>query len=134
MVENEPRITGKRYFGKGLQGDEGARNAKAVIKKFMSLAGAFVASDAIPFIEWMDLGGHLRSMKCVAEQLDSFVEGWVEEHVEKLKSDPNSRQDFVDVMLSLLKDTSMFGHTRETVIKATVMVCFIIFYTFSSKS
>ncbi|KAJ9697333.1 hypothetical protein PVL29_009230 [Vitis rotundifolia] len=114
-------VAGKRYFGNGVHGNEEARHAIAVIKKFMFLTGVFVASDAIPFVEWMDLQGHLGSMKRVAEQLDPFVEGWVEEHVTKLKSDPSSRQDFIDLMLSVLKDNSMFGHTRETVIKATVM-------------
>ncbi|XP_034690478.1 cytochrome P450 CYP82D47-like [Vitis riparia] len=112
-------VAGKRYVGNGVHGNEEARHAIAVIKKFMSLTGAFVASDVIPFVEWMDLQGHLGSMKRVAEQLDPFVEGWVEEHVTKLKSDPGSRQDFIDVMLSVLKDNSIFGHTRETVIKAT---------------
>ncbi|KAJ9697336.1 hypothetical protein PVL29_009233 [Vitis rotundifolia] len=114
-------VAGKRYFNNGLHGNEEARHAIAAIKKFMSLTGAVVASDVIPFVEWMDLQGHLGSMRRVAEQLDPFVEGWVEEHVTKLKSDPSSRQDFIDVMLSVLKDNSMFGHTRETVIKATVM-------------
>ncbi|WJZ91164.1 hypothetical protein VitviT2T_010263 [Vitis vinifera] len=118
-------VAGKRYFGNGVHGNEEARHAIAVIKKFIFLTGVFVASDAIPFVEWMDLQGHLGSMKRVAEQLDPFVEGWVEEHVTKLKSDPSSRQDFIDVMLSVLKDNSMFGHRRETVIKATVMTLIV---------
>ena len=118
-------VAGKRYFGNGLEGnEEEIRRVKAVFKEFMSLIGAFVASDAIPFVEWLDLEGHLGSMKRVAEEMDGFVEGWVEEHVMRLKNDPNSsRKDFIDVMLSLLKDNSIFGHARETVIKATVMVC-----------
>lgn len=124
-------VAGKRYFGNRIDRDEETRHAMAVIKKFMSLLGVFVPSDAIPFIEWMDLLGHLRSMKRTAKDLDALVEGWVEEHVVRLKNDPSSRQDFTDVLLSVVKDDSTFRHTRKTVIKATIMV--LMFLTLSTQ-
>ena len=69
-------IAGKRYFNDVVHGGEEARSAIAAIKKFMSLSGAFVASDVIPFLEWVDLQGHLSSMKLVAKELDSLIESW----------------------------------------------------------
>lgn len=63
-------------------------------------------------------------MERAAWQLGTCVQDWVEEHVLKLKSDPCSREDFIDVMLPLLKDDSVFGRTRESVIKATVVLFF----------
>ncbi|CBI36489.3 unnamed protein product, partial [Vitis vinifera] len=99
--------------------------AIATIQKLLFLTGAFVLSDAIPGVEWMDSQGYLGSMKQVAKEVDSLVGGWVEEHEMRLNSEGNKRQDFIDVMLSVLEDTSMFGHSRETVIKATIMILIV---------
>ena len=122
-------VAGKRYFVNGVHANEEARHVIAGFRQFVHLLEARVPSDVLPFLEWVDLDGYLKSMKHVAELLDTSVQGWVEEHVMKLKSDPSSRQDFIDVMLSILKDDSVFGHTRETVIKATVVV-YIYIYIF----
>ena len=80
-------------------------------------------SEAIPDVEWMNSQGYLGSMKRVAKEVDSLVGGWVEEHEMRLNSEGNKREDFIYVILSVLEDTSMFGHSKETVIKATIMVC-----------
>ena len=45
----------------------------------------YVACDFITNLDWMDIGGHLKAMKQVAEDLDSFLEKWLDEHVEKEK-------------------------------------------------
>ena len=119
-------IAGKRYFNDVVHGGEEARSAIAAIKKFMSLSGAFVASDVIPFLEWVDLQGHLSSMKLVAKELDSLIESWVEEHRGRLNREASSRLDLIDVMLTMLKGASLFHYSRETIIKATVVVCFFI--------
>ena len=121
-------VAGKRYFNNVVHGGEEAGSATAVIKKLVPLAGAFVASDVIPFLEWVDLQGHLSSMKQVAKEMDSVLESWVEEHTGRLNTEASSRQDFVDIMLTKLKDASLFGYSRETIIKATVMVCFFYIY------
>ncbi|CBI36493.3 unnamed protein product, partial [Vitis vinifera] len=118
-------IAGKKYFNTSGHGNEEARRAIATIQEFLSLAGAFVLSDAIPGVEWMDSQGYLGSMKRVAKEVDSLVGGWVEEHEMRLNSEGSKRQDLIDVMLSVLEDTSMFGHSRETVIKATVMTLMV---------
>ena len=111
-----------------MHGGEEAGSAIAAIKKLVPLAGAFVASDLIPFLEWVDLQGHLSSMKQVAKEMDSVLESWVEEHTGRLNTEASSRQDFIDIMLTKLKDASLFGYSRETIIKATVMVCFFYIY------
>ncbi|KAJ6302173.1 hypothetical protein OIU77_016293 [Salix suchowensis] len=66
-------------------------------------------------------------MKRLSRELDSLMESWIQEHkLKRLEStDENTSKmegdDFIDVMLSLLDD-SMFGYSRETIIKATAMV------------
>ncbi|KAJ4956772.1 hypothetical protein NE237_013555 [Protea cynaroides] len=59
--------------------DEGQRFRKA-FSEFAHLAGVFVPSDALPFLKWLDLGGYLGVMKCVANELDSLITNWLEEH------------------------------------------------------
>ena len=123
-------VAGKRYFDNAVHGNVEERAAILATKKFLSLSGAFVPSDVIPFLERLDLQGYLGSMKGVAEELDALVGGWVEEHAMRLENDPQITHDFIDVLLSELQDTSIFGHDRQTVIKATIVVCFLPFVFF----
>ncbi|XP_035541246.1 methyltetrahydroprotoberberine 14-monooxygenase-like [Juglans regia] len=71
-----------------------------------------------------NMQGQVKSMKRVAGELDSLIGSWVEEHTaRRLKSDEqNHKPDFIDVMISLIEEDSMFGHTRETIVKATAML------------
>ena len=70
-------------------------------------------------------------MKLVAKEMDSLIESWVKEHTGRLNSEASSSQDFIDIMLTKLKDDSLFGYSRETIIKATVLVrSFISIYLF----
>lgn len=99
---------------------------KEAIRKALYLSGIFVVSDSIPWLEWMDIGGHVKAMKQTSKEIDAVLGRWVEEHVQKGKeSDDTStgEADFMDVMLSVLaEDTLMSGHKRDTIIKATTMV------------
>ena len=117
-------IVGERCFSNVVDGSEEAGSTIAIIKKLVVLAGAFVASDAIPFLEFLDLQGRLSSMKFAAKEMDSVLKNWVEEHKGSLKKEASSRQDFIYIMLRKLQDASLFGYSRDTVIKATVLVCF----------
>ncbi|KAG6680588.1 hypothetical protein I3843_13G041300 [Carya illinoinensis] len=113
-------IARKRYFGS---------TNKENISEFMYLAGAPNMFDLIPFLRWIDLKGQVKSMKRVAGELDSLIGSWVEEHTARreLKTDEQSHEpDFIDVMLSLIEEDSMFGYPRETIIKATAMACIML--------
>ena len=111
-------------------GTEEARSAIAAINKLIHLLGATVASDVIPFLEWVDLKGHLSSMKHVSKELDSLLQSWVDEHIGRLNSEASRRRDFIDVMLTKLKDASLFGYSRQTIIKATILVHIVFFFFF----
>ncbi|CAH1447154.1 unnamed protein product [Lactuca virosa] len=68
--------------------------------------------------------GYVKAMKQVAKEVDEVIGKWLDEHVQKRKEyDGEKEADFMDVMLSTLsKDAEMYGHGRETIIKATTMV------------
>lgn len=124
-------IAGKRYFSstEAEKEDEGKRIGK-LMKEFMYISGVFVPSDVIPFLGWMNnFLGSVKTMKRLSRELDSLMESWIQEHkLKRLESTENTNKmedgDFIDVMLSLLDD-SMFGYSRETIIKATAMTLII---------
>ncbi|KAL3616318.1 hypothetical protein CASFOL_039708 [Castilleja foliolosa] len=114
-------ITGKRYTD-GTESVEKGRSFREVVKEFMFISGQFVVSDSIPFgpLRWIDYQGHIKSMKRISEELSIISEKWIDQHIGKAES--RDEQDFIDVMLSAIDDKlTSFGHSRETIIKATIL-------------
>ncbi|KAL8225027.1 hypothetical protein R6Q57_017584 [Mikania cordata] len=103
-------------------------HVKQAITRDLYVGGVFVVSDFFSCLEWMDIGGHVKAMKQVAKEVDSVIEKWLDEHIEKRKleqaDDVHENIDFMDLMLSTTfpKEVEMSGHDRQTVIKATTMV------------
>ncbi|KAL4558551.1 hypothetical protein LXL04_036752 [Taraxacum kok-saghyz] len=118
-------LAGKRFSDGGNDED---LQVKEAIKKGLYLSGVFVVSDLIPNLEWMDIGGHVKAMKEASKELDGVLGKWLDEHVEKKNDydgdiDIDKDSDFMDVMLSnLSKDAEMYGHGRDTIIKATTLI------------
>lgn len=128
-------IAGKRYFGKlqDVDDHEDAQRVVKLVKDFMEISGEFVPSDLIPLLGWFNFEGKvLKSMKKIAKDLDCLVGSWVEEHKKKERnreSSESEKQDFIDFMLSVIEeeDSTLGGHTRDSIIKANVLVCIFFF-------
>ncbi|XP_031407329.1 xanthotoxin 5-hydroxylase CYP82C4-like isoform X2 [Punica granatum] len=128
-------IARKRYFGSragGLSVERDAAHAKRVIKEFVRMSGFPAISDLIPYTGWTDFVGPVRSMKRIAKEFDSIVGSWVEEHEQRrsvINGERNSQRkkdlDFIDVMISVIEDNSMLGFSKETIIKATVVILIV---------
>ncbi|XP_038704081.1 xanthotoxin 5-hydroxylase CYP82C4-like [Tripterygium wilfordii] len=120
-------VAGKRYFGASAACDDGeARRCQKAISQFFHLIGIFVVADALPLLGWLDLRGHEKAMKKTAKELDSILEGWLEEHRQrKLYGgfQDQGEQDFIDVMLSLQDEglLSNFQYDASTSIKSTCL-------------
>ncbi|XVF15665.1 hypothetical protein REPUB_Repub09cG0174100 [Reevesia pubescens] len=120
-------VVGKRYYGATADSaDEGdARQMQKSIKEYFHLFGAFVLSDAIPFLGRLDIGGYKKAMKRIAEELDVFVQGWLDEHKQKrqLGGGRKEDQDFMDVMLTVTEDAKLSGFDvdADTITKATCL-------------
>ncbi|KAE8735865.1 Detected protein of confused Function [Hibiscus syriacus] len=119
-------VVGKRYYGDTANSNEGeARQCQKSIKEYFHLFGTFILSDAIPFLWWLDLGGHKKSMKRVAKELDVFVQTWLDEHKQKRVSvgERKEDQDFMDVMLTITEDAKLNGFDvdADTITKATCL-------------
>ncbi|XP_065638856.1 dimethylnonatriene synthase [Quercus suber] len=119
-------IVGKRFSIVGERNSEASRFHSA-IKDSLYLSGVFVLSNAIPYLEWMDYKGYLGSMKRTAKELDSVLDIWLDEHLQKqLEQKSNGESDFMDLMLSSLdEDAVISGHTRDVIVKATALVLII---------
>lgn len=100
-------------------------NFKESIKKALFLGGTFVFSDAIPSLEWMDIGGHIKAMKQTYREVESVLDSWLKQHIQKRKDSHSTGEqyDFFDVMLSTLPEETMeSGHDRNAIIKATALI------------
>ncbi|KAJ7950308.1 Cytochrome P450 [Quillaja saponaria] len=116
-------IVGKRFDEDGKDGDDVWRKA---MRNFFELSGAFTLSDVLPYLRWLDLGGHEKAMKKTARELDQVVDVWLEEHKQKRNNGKgHEHNDFMDVILSLLDDAEGLQsstYDADTIIKSTCLV------------
>ncbi|CAK7338689.1 unnamed protein product [Dovyalis caffra] len=122
-------VAGKRYYGSAVGDDDKikAQQWQKAVRKFFEYLGIFVVRDALPFLGWLDIGGHEKAMKRTAKEMDSILGEWLEEHKRKRLSGEadQAEQDFMDVMLSVLQGTDLGGYDADTVNKATSLVSLI---------
>uniref|UniRef100_A0A7N2KSE1 Cytochrome P450 n=1 Tax=Quercus lobata TaxID=97700 RepID=A0A7N2KSE1_QUELO len=125
-------VAGKRYTGSSAASDSGeAKRCQNTINQFFHLMGIFVISDALPFLDWLDLRGHEKAMKKNTKEMDSILGGWLEEHRQRRVSGEvkaNGEQDFIDVMLSLQEEGQLatFQYDADTSIKSTCLVYMVV--------
>ncbi|KAK4771013.1 hypothetical protein SAY87_031545 [Trapa incisa] len=123
------RMIAGRRFTDEVEGD--AEKGKQALKVFLDHIGMFVVSDGLPFLRWLDLGGYERAMKRTAVEADRVVQRWLEEHKRRRRKiniedaqggTSYEQQDFMDVMLSILKDDEgIESYDANTVIKASCL-------------
>ncbi|RVX15182.1 Cytochrome P450 82A3 [Vitis vinifera] len=117
-------VAGKRYFGyTGESQEKETQRCQKSIREFFRLLGLFVVSDALPFLGWLDVGGHLKATKETAKEMDGIAQEWLEEHRRRKDSgEANGNQDLMDVMLSILAGTDPTGYDADTINKATSLI------------
>lgn len=135
-------VAGKRCFGVAADGDEEeGRRCQKALRNFFHYVGLFLPADAIPFLRWLDLGGHEKAMKETFKEMDGVISGWLEEHRRRREPGGGYKgdQDFMDIMLSTLEGTGLAGYDADTVNKATCLVrimhcLFFLAYLFAHVS
>lgn len=117
----------RMVFGNRFSTGEGNRDQfKKSVRLFSQLLGAFVPSDAIPGLRWLDLGGYEKKMKKIGKELDVILEGWLEEHKTKMDSIDHESKDqvFMATLLSRVKEElneDLYGFSVDTIVKATCL-------------
>ncbi|MQM15847.1 hypothetical protein Taro_048801 [Colocasia esculenta] len=100
------------------------RRFQQAFTELLYLMGMFVPSDAVPWLEWLDLQGYIKAMKRTSKELEAVLITWIEEHRQKKRDesgDTEGEQDFIDVMLSSLWGVDLSGFDPDTAIKAIVL-------------
>ncbi|KAI3785521.1 hypothetical protein L1987_44640 [Smallanthus sonchifolius] len=117
-------VAGKRYSGAtNGEEDEEMKRSREVMREFFHFLGLFVVADALPFLGWLDLGGHEKAMRRVALEIDSMAGKWLHEHRSKRNSkEAVEQKDFIDVMISAVETQGLTEYDSDTVIKSTAMV------------
>ncbi|CAK7351393.1 unnamed protein product [Dovyalis caffra] len=122
-------IVGKSVGYATTNGDEeeSTESLKKQFREFFHCTGAFLVSDALPFLRFLDMRGPVRTMKKIAKDLDHVVEGWLEEHRQKkLNGDQviKGEEDFMDLMLSIVDEAeaAQLGRDSDTITKATCLL------------
>ncbi|KAF3774996.1 Cytochrome P450 77A2 [Nymphaea thermarum] len=104
-------VAGKRYFDLDGEGKEFSE----ALDEFGNLVGTFTVSDAIPWLRWLDVGGHFKAMKRVHLKMDESTAG-------RSPVAP-AGIDLIDVLIKELDDGHLSeNHQTDAIIKATAMV------------
>ncbi|PHT25577.1 hypothetical protein CQW23_34799 [Capsicum baccatum] len=70
------KIVMKILFGVQYKGDddEEKRRAQKATRRSFELLGAFVVADFLPYLRWLDIGGHEKALKETAKEIDCLGE------------------------------------------------------------
>ncbi|CAN6543245.1 unnamed protein product [Malus baccata var. baccata] len=108
---------------------QGCYLIRKTFSEFLRLSGTSVISDSIPFLRWLDLGGHERAMKKIAKELEVVFKGWLEEHKHKRKVSGRlmgDELDFMDVMLSILGNNELTTSYDADTINISTSLAFLL--------
>ncbi|GKB54853.1 cytochrome P450 CYP82D47-like protein [Tanacetum coccineum] len=123
-------IVGRIIFGDCFSPIEQNDQFKKDIRRFNELLGAFIPSDVIPGLRWLDLGGYEKMMKKTAKDMDVVIDGWLAEH-KKMDSaqhvDGCKDQAFIATLLCHVKEKvkeDLYGFSIDAIVKATCLAIF----------
>ncbi|KAL9239176.1 hypothetical protein vseg_013521 [Gypsophila vaccaria] len=120
-------------FGRKYNGEEDGAKFKELLKEFVELLGTFTVGNFIPWLAWIDrLNGLDKKVSKLATEFDQFLEGIVQEHVDRLTTDGDGEvtdkadrvNDFVDVLLKVQMDNTVGFPIDRDSIKALILDMF----------
>ncbi|MCD7449151.1 hypothetical protein HAX54_049514 [Datura stramonium] len=101
------------------------------------LFGVQYTADLLPYLRWLDIGGHEKAMKETAKEMESIVEDWLAEHRRKRELRGNKcgdEKDFMDVMLSICEDKDLPGYAVGVDTTSITLTWTLSFPTMARKS
>ncbi|XP_023764429.2 cytochrome P450 CYP82D47 [Lactuca sativa] len=116
-------VVGKRCTeAKNVEEENDMNNYGKVFREFFHFLGLFVVGDALPFLGWLDLGGHVKAMKRVAKEIDCITGKWLDEHRRKRGCvEVIEDKDYMDVMISAVETGGLTDYDADAVIKSTCL-------------
>ena len=102
------------------------------LRIFVELLGCFDVGNYIPWLAWVNRFNGLDSkVEKAVKQIDGFLEGVIEEHINKRKGEAESDytsearcQDFVDILIEINEEKTMGFALERDAMKAIILVNF----------
>ncbi|XP_031098863.1 cytochrome P450 CYP82D47-like [Ipomoea triloba] len=120
-------VTMQTLFGQQYE-EEGSRTVVRTASRLFNLLGVPVVGDYLPWLRWVDIGGHEKTLKETAKKMDSIVEGWLQEHKRKRNTKSKEEEDFMDGLINSFhgddgdhKDDIPKDFDADTIVKSTCM-------------
>ncbi|XP_012568449.1 cytochrome P450 CYP736A12-like [Cicer arietinum] len=92
---------------------------KKLIQEALALIGSFNMADYVPWLGAFDLQGLTRACKRVSKSLDEVLEVIITEHEQATKIDKTHREDFVNILLSIMHQPIEFENEHNLIIDRT---------------
>nr|GLL33636.1 cytochrome P450 CYP82D47-like [Ipomoea trifida] len=80
----------------GQRPEEERRQTVVTVKRLYDLLGASALGDFVPWLRWLDIGGHEKAMKETAKEMDTIMESWLQDHKTKRNTKSKEEDDFMD--------------------------------------
>ncbi|KAF5933368.1 hypothetical protein HYC85_029539 [Camellia sinensis] len=118
-------------LGRKYGGTKGGRRFKELLVMVGELLGAFNVGDYIPWLAWMNrINGLDAKVESVFKEVDEFLEGVVEEHVDRRQREGSdsvhigseSKHDFVDLLLQIQQENTAGPPIHRDTIKALILI------------
>lgn len=111
---------GKKYDGGGHYGAGGFHG---MLHETQNLLGGFCVADFFPWMDWFNKFNGLETrLEKNFRELDKFYDKVIEEHLDPKRPKPE-REDLVDVLLRVQKDSSQAIALNNEQIKGVITVC-----------
>lgn len=117
-------MTGKRFS----EEDEGEKEKissefRELVVEILELSAADNPADFLPALRWYDYKGYIKRAKRVGEKMDSFLQGFLDEHRAN-----RGRMEFKNTMIAHLLDSQEKEphYYNDVTIKGLILVCFYI--------
>ncbi|CAL5444672.1 unnamed protein product [Camellia sinensis] len=120
-------------LGRKYSGTTGGKNFKELLATLGELIGVFNVGDYIPWLVWMNrINGLDAKVEKYSKEMDEFLEGVVEEHVDRRKRDDSysvnigneNKHDFVDLLLQIQLENTSGSLVHRDTIKALILDMF----------
>ncbi|KAF5933370.1 hypothetical protein HYC85_029541 [Camellia sinensis] len=122
-------------LGRKYSGTKGGRRFKELLATLTELVGVFNVGDYIPWLVWMNrINGLDAKVENISKEMDEFLEGVVEEHVDRSKRDDSysvnigneNKHDFVDLLLQIQRENASGSIVHRDTIKALILSIFAV--------
>lgn len=118
-------ISGKRYYGKEIDGVEEARRFKKIVEETSKCSEVANIEDFFPILKWIDCRGLIKRMKRVGKESDMVLQALLEE---QRSGDSKTRDNMISHLLSLQELQPQY-YTDE-IIKGLILVSLSTFLLF----